>query len=975
MEMHGHQGTPTPEHVRQALHRAGYSPIPVHGKKPAPNGWQKKAETNAEEIALWSQRWEERGYILVRIGRAPKRAILLRTDAPFKKIVGNVIAPDGSEQKIELLADGQQVVVFGIHPDTGKPYSWHGGEPGAVPWEDLPYVTEAEAKAFVDDAVALLVREHGYTVPKPKGDPTPKGKGKIDHQSQTDWASLNSTALQNLAAWVPALLPAAIPKDGCWRVPSKSLGRDLQEDLSITPQGIKDFGIHDQGDAREGKRSPIDLVMEHGQRGFAEAVDWLRERLGLGRGVARDDFYAFMPKHTYIFAPTGDMWPASSINGRLGPGRHLWLDRNKAVEQMTWAPGRQVHHDVIGFVGVDLADVIEPGAGQVLVAELDRRRTVQVEAGSAVPFDPSAVGDEAIPDQLRPSEQLLRRHLGEVPGTDDNGTPRYNFVVAGRGKKNAKSLDLDLAGLHCLLLRESVSGNNCYILANDEGQAADDLDLAKKLIACNSVLAAEVDVFQKEIRRKDGRGSLMILPAKDIAGTHGKSPMYVGHDEIHARRTYDLFEALSPDPTRTNSLVWVTTYDTIWQSPGIPLYDFKAIGMAGTDPRMLFSWYSGNYTTDPAFAELEPELRANPSFASWPDGCAYLDQQRRRLPTRKFQRLHLNLPGAVNGAYFDQAVVMAAIVKGRVGLPSEPGRRYSAFVDMSGGSNDDSTLAIAHEFDGRAVLDLVVKQDGAPPFHPRLAVKKFAEIIRSYGLTSVTGDSYAGETFRQDFWDHHVDYQVCRGRTDSKLRQVEGSTGAPVHRSDLYEALEVGLNAGEVELLDVPVLQQQLLQLVVRGAAIDHEPGAHDDFANAVAGAVFMVRGGGNSAGAWSDYYGDLAKRAHAPPSEDAPVAPRQEDTRPWQTPQQFARAAQAEGNELTKSYIAIRMGLEGAHVAACASCGRALGSQRMHDGVNGWCNASCESAWSAARLARVQALAPPVVSRAPNDRAHSRFV
>ena len=29
------------------------------------------------------------------------------------------------------------------------------------------------------------------------------------------------------------------------------------------------------------------------------------------------DFWAYMPKHLYIFAPTGEMWPAASINARL----------------------------------------------------------------------------------------------------------------------------------------------------------------------------------------------------------------------------------------------------------------------------------------------------------------------------------------------------------------------------------------------------------------------------------------------------------------------------------------------------------------------------------------------------------------------------------------------------------------------------------------------------------------------------------
>jgi hypothetical protein len=105
----------------------------------------------------------DRGHVLVRIGRAPKRAIPFRTDAPFKKITANLIAVGGSEgQKIELLADGQQVVAFGIHPDTDKPYCWFGGEPGKIARDELPYISEAQAHQLVDDIVELLTREHSY---------------------------------------------------------------------------------------------------------------------------------------------------------------------------------------------------------------------------------------------------------------------------------------------------------------------------------------------------------------------------------------------------------------------------------------------------------------------------------------------------------------------------------------------------------------------------------------------------------------------------------------------------------------------------------------------------------------------------------------------------------------------------------------------------------------------------------------------
>ena len=60
-------------------------------------------------------------------------------------------------------------------------------------------------------------------------------------------------------------------------------------------------------------------------------------------GVSLSDFYAYMPMHSYIFAPTREMWPAASVNARVPPidgkAASVWLDQNKPVEQMTWAPG------------------------------------------------------------------------------------------------------------------------------------------------------------------------------------------------------------------------------------------------------------------------------------------------------------------------------------------------------------------------------------------------------------------------------------------------------------------------------------------------------------------------------------------------------------------------------------------------------------------------------------------------------------
>ena len=58
-----------------------------------------------------------------------------------------------------------------------------------------------------------------------------------------------------------------------------------------------------------------------------------------------DDFRAYMPDHKYIFIPSRELWPSSSVNARLGRidkgddniAASTWLDRYAPVEQMTWA--------------------------------------------------------------------------------------------------------------------------------------------------------------------------------------------------------------------------------------------------------------------------------------------------------------------------------------------------------------------------------------------------------------------------------------------------------------------------------------------------------------------------------------------------------------------------------------------------------------------------------------------------------------
>lgn len=80
-------------------------------------------------------------------------------------------------------------------------------------------------------------------------------------------------------------------------------------------------------------------------------------------GAGLEDFYAYMPGHSYLYVPTRETWPAASVNGRINPwpvttaSKKIkpsdWLDRNRPVEQMVWDPNEAmlIHGRVMQISG------------------------------------------------------------------------------------------------------------------------------------------------------------------------------------------------------------------------------------------------------------------------------------------------------------------------------------------------------------------------------------------------------------------------------------------------------------------------------------------------------------------------------------------------------------------------------------------------------------------------------------------------
>ncbi len=118
----------------------------------------------------------------LRIGRPPKRLLVYRTVTPFKGIKCH---------PLEVLCLGQQFVAYAIHPSTGRPYDWPEESLADLDLGSLPAIDEAQAQAFLDEAVALLPDHLGMP-------PQLVGAARPGHAQQG-----TPEAVRAALAWIP----------------------------------------------------------------------------------------------------------------------------------------------------------------------------------------------------------------------------------------------------------------------------------------------------------------------------------------------------------------------------------------------------------------------------------------------------------------------------------------------------------------------------------------------------------------------------------------------------------------------------------------------------------------------------------------------------------------------------------------------------------------------------------------------------
>ena len=197
----------------------GYDITPLTGKIPLLKGWQTRPDTAKEfhkydgknigllcggrhhivavDIDCKHERATEDiknimvdllGFAPERIGNAPKTLFVFRCSEPFYKIKTGVYSVDGEDAAVECLAEGQQFVVSGQHPDTKSPYTWPRDSIMDIAPESLTQVSPEDLTEFISQSNGVLSL---YGTLKST---SLSGNGKIKNTSNIDFAANEQTA-------------------------------------------------------------------------------------------------------------------------------------------------------------------------------------------------------------------------------------------------------------------------------------------------------------------------------------------------------------------------------------------------------------------------------------------------------------------------------------------------------------------------------------------------------------------------------------------------------------------------------------------------------------------------------------------------------------------------------------------------------------------------------------------------------------
>lgn len=143
-------------------------------------------------------------------------------------------------------------------------------------------------------------------------------------------------------------------------------------------------------------------------------------------------------------------------------------------------------------------------------------------------------------------------------------------------------------------------------------------------------------------------------------------------------------------------------------------------------------------------------------------------------------------------------------------------------------SKTSARLLLPDKASGIAIVAAI--RERKPPFSPQAVVEEYAALLKSYNITKIVGDKFAGEFAREPFRAFGISYDP---------------SAKP--KSDLYRDTLPLINSRKVDFLGYKKMIQQFVGLERRTArsgkdSIDHGPNQHDDIANCIAGLIATMK-------------------------------------------------------------------------------------------------------------------------------------
>jgi len=418
----------------------------------------------------------------------------------------------------------------------------------------------------------------------------------------------------------------------------------------------------------------------------------------------------------------------------------------------------------------------------------------------------AAMGEPLRPDELETFRRLTER---QQPPAE-----RVSELVAVVGRRGGKSRAIAtlLCYLACLVdyktrLATGETGVALCIAPSQE-QAKIVLDYASGILAASPILRHLVRRSTSETIELTNRIVISVRSASYrrlrgqtcIACIADEAAFWFSEDSSNP--DYEILNAVRPSLATTGGLLCVIS--SPYARRGVLWDSFKNHFGTQGNPSILVA--------KAATRELNPSLSQ-----------AFIDKEYEKDPVWAAAEYGAEFRTDIE-SFITSESVEACIDPGIRERPYDRRNIYSAFTDPSGGASDSFTLAIAHKEGMSSVLDAV--REVRPPFSPEQAVEEFCALLRTYQVYGIRSDRYGGEWVNESFRRRGV--------------VVEPSEHS---KSQLYQDALPLINSRTAALLDNNTLRRQLVTLerkTTRGGkdSIDHSPGAKDDLANAVCGAL-----------------------------------------------------------------------------------------------------------------------------------------